>query len=193
MGRVVAATSRAVEGMKMEPKASLQAMRCRKCGNRSFFTSILPAPVEEAVAVMMKARCAHCGAGVRSLTIGEGRTLEEDRVTRQSWASERLRAANWILQGELGASSKSIHAFMTGVEDHAGHVAPADLDDMRRCILLMHHVPEWLDRIPSMTSVPQWANIAPIFHIIQETYLGESPNLDGRAPLAARILEMHKS
>lgn len=177
----------------METKASLQSVRCRKCGNRTFYTAIMPAPIEEAIAVMMKVKCAHCGAGKRHLTMGENRTMEEDRVTRQSWAPERLRAANWLLQGEVGLSSKSIHAFMTDVGDYGAHVAPADLDDVRRCVLLMHHVPEWLERIPSMTVLPQWASIAPVFHIIQETYLGESPNLDGRAPLAAQILEMHKS
>lgn len=176
----------------MTVDTSLQAVRCRKCDKRTFYTIPARQDMIQAAKNMLKVRCGHCGAGVRSLTMGEGRTNEEDRPTRQLWASEEVRAANWLHQGEKGSSALSIHAFMTGVEEYRKHQAPSDLDDMRRCVLLMQHVPEWLDRIQSMRTLEQWANIAPVFHVIQAAYLEESPNLDGPAPKAARILEMHR-
>jgi hypothetical protein len=173
----------------MEQQPKLQSCRCRKCGKVTRYTVILPMPIDEYVEVMRRIRCVHCGARSRHLTIGEARTMAEDALTRQSWSSERIRAANWILQGEIGLSSLSIHAHMTGDADFAAHQPPRDLDDMRRCILLMHHVPEWLERIPEMRDLPGWDRIAPAFATIQASHLAESPNLDGPAPATARLFQ----
>lgn len=168
------------------PKATLQGHRCKKCGGHFRRTIITPQPIEQFFADVKAAHCPLCGAGVKSLLMGEGLTLQEDARIRQPGARIELRAANWRLQGEIGQSALAIHDFMTGqAEPVTSH--PHDLDDLRRCVLILHHVPEWVARMPEMAAIPGWEKLAPEFKRVMETYLAECPNLDGSAPVASKL------
>src|SRR3546814_14500159 len=56
------------------------------------------------------------------------------------------RAQHWHENGEVGTSSLTIfHHFVGSSMEHTS--APADLADLRRCLFLLDHVPEWQSRI----------------------------------------------
>lgn len=167
----------------------LQGLRCRRCRLAFSRTVIMPCAIEHYVQDSLAMTCPRCGAGSSEILLGLGLTMEEDRLRRQPGARLPLRAANWILQGETGLSSEAIHSHMTEDSSSDERPAPRDLDDLRRCILLMQHVPEWMDRIEEMRVHSEWSILAGRFKEACDAYLSESPNLDGPSPRAARILE----
>lgn len=64
-----------------------------------------------------------------------------------------------------------------------------DLDDLRRCLLLIGHMPEWRPRIDEMAAAsPQWNQIAHAWSDIEAAYDAEAPNYDNPAPRAAVLL-----
>lgn len=172
--------------MPSEACPTLQGHRCKSCGGHFKRTVILPQSVDDFIADMQSTTCPLCGAGVKSLSMGEHLSLIEDSRIRQPGSSERVRAANWVLQGEIGQSALSIHRHMTGADSPGGWPRPRDLDDLRRCILLMHHVPEWRGRIHEMHIHEEWAKLSEAFHDLERSYLDESPDLHGPAPMTAR-------
>lgn len=71
------------------------------------------------------------------------------------------RGAAWLLDGRVGASSKSIYSHMTGRFNADGYSYPRDPDDLNRCLLLLDLIPEWADRMPEMAKYgKQWAGLA---------------------------------
>lgn len=77
--------------------------------------------------------------------------------------SELKRALEWVVQGEVGISSKTIWAVMLGVADpHAENSwriydRPWDVGDFRRCYLLLELIPEWKPRLNKVAELfPQW-------------------------------------
>lgn len=174
--------------MRIEPTpAQIQRThhRCAACRTRFGVDMLVNVPIDQFVAQMKGIRCPACGG--RKITMGEGRTVSEDLETRIE-GSEQDRLRNWKEQGERGLSSDAIAAHMTGASP-AVFDAPRDLDDVRRCVLLLGHLPEWRPRMAEMARHPQWAAIAPRWDLIERTYLEESPNLDSKAPRAAALLE----
>lgn len=59
------------------------------------------------------------------------------------------RALQWLLSDDTGTSSKTLCAFMLGLNVMWPSV-PADADDRGRCIRLLQHIPEWLPRLPQL-------------------------------------------
>ena len=172
--------------MTMEPRPILEGVRCRACDRPFKRTIVRPLEMTEAVADMLAARCPRCGSA--SLSVGEGRTLADDLPHRQPGAPESTRAANWLLQGETGSSSRAVHALMTGsVPAPSG--PPSDLDDVRRCALLIGHVPEWRGRLHETATLPGWERVGPTLDAIVATYEDEAPGMSGRAPRAGALLE----
>jgi hypothetical protein len=146
------------------------------------------------VAAMKALRCPECGASSKKIGFEEARTLAEDAEDRVT-GSERARAEHWLRTGETGLSSETIHAAMTGRSfDGSKMQAPADLDDMRRSILLLHHVPEWRNRMHEMGKVSEeWAKLAPRFLEIEAAFFSDAPNLDRGSARAALMLQEARS
>lgn len=69
----------------------------------------------------------------------------------------------WIVEGEVGVSSKTIWAVMMGVAKTTrqcrsfDYDTPKDPDDFKRCHKLILTVPQWRGRLPEVASVfPKW-------------------------------------
>ena len=68
----------------------------------------------------------------------------------------------WIIEGEVGTSSKTIWAVMMGVvkgkkECNWEYDTPKDPDDFKRCWKLINAVPEWRSRLQEVADVfPKW-------------------------------------
>lgn len=66
------------------------------------------------------------------------------------------RALRWSLSDDTGTSSKTLCAFMLGFNETNGargwgsSYPPSDADDRGRCIRLLKHIPEWIDRLPEI-------------------------------------------
>lgn len=73
-----------------------------------------------------------------------------------------MKPEQWIIEGEVGTSSKTIWAVMMGVakgkQECDGHYdTPSDPDDFRRCWKLIQAIPEWRPRLPEVATVfPKW-------------------------------------
>ncbi|MBN0231326.1 hypothetical protein JTL43_33490, partial [Pseudomonas aeruginosa] len=92
---------------------------------------------------------AGCPLGYDTSMPGTGSTIEE-------------RAARWLRDGQVGASSRAIHDHMLGLPMERHHAAyPHDPDDLNRCLLLLNLIPEWAPRIREMAQHSQeWAALA---------------------------------
>lgn len=66
------------------------------------------------------------------------------------------RAIKWALGDDTGTSSKTLCAFMLGMNSTNGcrrygaSYPPSDADDRGRCIRLLKLIPEWLPRLPEL-------------------------------------------
>jgi len=75
---------------------------------------------------------------------------------------DRMTPEEWIVNGEVGVSSKTIWAVMMGVvtgkqECNWRHDTPKDPDDFKRCHKLIMAIPEWRPRLPEVAAVfPKW-------------------------------------
>jgi len=70
------------------------------------------------------------------------------------------RGEAWLLDGNVGMSSKAIYCHMTGREPEDGYWYPYDPDDLNRCLLLLDLIPEWRSRMPEMAvHCHQWAGL----------------------------------
>lgn len=78
--------------------------------------------------------------------------------------SEREAALDWLVNGEVGDSSRSLAAWMLGVPQSIV-ARPWDGDDCRRCVLLLERVPAWVDRLDDLAAAhPRWAASLPEIH-----------------------------
>lgn len=85
------------------------------------------------------------------------------------------RAQNWIINGEVGMSSKAIWAHMTGTPDKEdGYSPPWDPADLNRCLLLLDLIPEWKPRMSEMAAhCVRWAGLSAKWDEIVECFLDE--------------------
>ena len=170
------------------PPTQESTFRCMGC--RARFRHALPVQVSMAAwaAAAQAIRCPRCGDGSKRISFSEGRTLREDAGER-GHGNEGDRAAHWLRTGEAGESSLAIHAAMTGSAPAGPAPHPLDMDDFRRCALLLRHVPEWRGRLGEMAALsPQWSGLAAAWEAIESKALLESPNLDCACPMAAALL-----
>lgn len=71
------------------------------------------------------------------------------------------RGEAWLLDGDVGMSSRAIYCHMTGAPDKEGYCYPRDPGDLNRCLLLLELIPEWQPRMSEMAAHgKQWAGLA---------------------------------
>ena len=85
------------------------------------------------------------------------------------------RAQNWIINGQVGMSSKAIWSQMMGVDDKEdGFSWPSDPDDLNRCLLLLDLIPEWKPRMGEMARHGKvWAALAKSWDEITTCFIAE--------------------
>lgn len=93
----------------------------------------------------------------------------------------------WIIKGELGTSSKTIWAVMTGIEKKPdtrcdfNYDIPHDHDDFSRCYKLLNIFPEWKNRMSEVAIVfPKWKPLIQNWQYITELYELEKERKDGK-------------
>jgi hypothetical protein len=130
-------------------------------------------------------QCPSCGSS--KLCIGLSLTRQENEALMIEGSSAQ-RAANWLDRGEIGSSSLTIHAVLTNTRSkELAH--PQDVSDLRRCVYLMDHVPEWQNLIHRMADIsPQWARLAGSWEMLISTYRDETANGHREAPAAYELL-----
>lgn len=154
-------------------------MQCR-CGDcNQLMTIDFPSGLElrRHMALMRATSCLLCGS--ENILIGQSRSWAEDReiMSASHMLSVERRAADWIANGEIGNSARTIHAFMTtGRRGDAHH--PHDASDLRRCLLLLRRIPEWVPRMHEMSALsPEWSRIAAIWDDLSLSFTRETgPN-----------------
>jgi hypothetical protein len=97
------------------------------------------------------------------------------------------RAAQWIVAGETGSSSRAMWARMMGVTGDKNH--PQDGGDLGRCLKLLEFIPEWKARLPEVSGLsPYWAALVPHWDELTKLYGNpESPNY---GPVYKRMQEI---
>lgn len=134
-----------------------QQLRCGKC-DRLIDTELeVDIDIMEFVKAMKAIRCPHCGS--KKILLGQNRSLVEDRAYPSTGDVEQ-RMAFWLENGEMGTSSEAIRLHMIG-RPKGSMDAPRDAADLRRCVLLLHRIPEWRDRMGEMAVHPKWQRLAP--------------------------------
>jgi len=76
-----------------------------------------------------------------------------------------MKPEQWIINGEVGTSSKTIWAVMMGAvlksrKDSWDYDVPHDPDDFSRCWKLLVLFPQWKERLPEVARIfPAWVGI----------------------------------
>ena len=155
-----------------------QQLRCTAC--QTLFEAHTPTdvPIESWLGFLRGLSCPACHAGYDRLGFGQNRTLPEDRTFPRG-ASYRERIAAWWANGEIGSAAEAI-AMRLGDHPHPKTAAPADLSDLRRCLLLLDRIPEWSGRMPQMAALsPTWARLAAAWPDLTARFYAEcGPDLD---------------
>ncbi len=160
--------------------------RCLGCETPFHAETPSNCTVEVYFAFAQSLRCPHCGSS--KIAIGLGLTDEENRDLICS-GSEHARAVNWSQRGEVGLSAKTIFNHFMGYSTASPSI-PHDPSDLRRCLLLLEHVPEWKPRMNAMRSVSaQWALLMDRWDELLETYAEECADGSGQAPRTYALLQ----
>lgn len=163
-----------------------QGYRCSDCDHP--FTANTPSDCATEVynAFVNTLTCPRCNSN--RLLLGINLKPEENRALKDSGDANK-RALNWKTNGETGLSSLTIYNHFMGISGKEAH-HPHDVDDLRRCMYLLEHVPEWLPRMPEMKGAsPEWDGLATHWAELAELYWQESAGTTGRLPRTYQLLE----
>lgn len=104
-------------------------------------------------------------------------------------------AREWLESGERGISSETMFEVFTGVPLEQDRYHPQDLDDFRRCRLLLEQVPAFVEKLPLMAEQsPQWAGLVNRWDAICTAMDAETPHwrisgIGGPAGEACRLIQ----
>lgn len=84
---------------------------------------------------------------------------------------------NWLANGERGTSSDTLFTHLTGITAIRGYQShPLDLDDFRRCELLLRQVPGLREKLHHARQIsPVWARLVQHWDEIVNTLESEIP------------------
>lgn len=102
-----------------------------------------------------------------------GCALGYDKDIAGAEATVEQRAVSWLRDGWVGMSSRAIHDHMLGLPAKDGYSAPRDPGDLNRCLLLLDLIPEWKARMGEMAQYKQWAELAPRWDEVADSFLDE--------------------
>lgn len=82
--------------------------------------------------------------------------------------------AHWLAIGEVGESSKTIALWLAFGHRYKNAMAPADPDDMDRCLKLLAMVPQLRERLPRMARVcNDWKRLVARWDEVEASFLDE--------------------
>lgn len=92
------------------------------------------------------------------------------------------RVINWLLEGEVGLSSKAMAARWWGRRPTPSYHAnfnprahPLDPADLRRCLLLLDFIPEGRNRLDELRELsPAWNAIVDHWDELEDTFIAEA-------------------
>lgn len=103
-----------------------------------------------------------------------------------------MKPEQWIVNGEVGTSSKTIWAVMMGAvvldgdRAWANYSVPHDPDDFSRCWKLLNLFPEWRKRLSEVaTTFPEWVGFVREWDTLTamfESNLKQNPKQHGYSP-----------
>ena len=147
-----------------------QQLRCGKCDHLINVELEVHVEISQFVRAMQALRCPDCGS--KKILMGQNRSLAEDQAF-PSTGDVSERASSWLENGEMGSSSEAIRLHMTG-KPKQEMSAPADTADLRRCVLLLHRIPEWRERMSEMSVYGPWSRIAPQWAALESLFIEET-------------------
>ena len=159
-------------------RKSSQGLRCKNCDTPFRADVLYDVPVQESVASMLAITCPNCESN--SLLFGMGLDLPEDRARRKGETLEE-RLADWLADGDTGASSKAVMRYMTDGTEPRDY--PHDWGDLLRVILLIDRIPEWCPRMAELAKFEGWHEIGARYEEIIEAASAADPTL--RSPKTA--------
>jgi hypothetical protein len=95
-----------------------------------------------------------------------------------------MKPEQWIVEGNIGTSSKTIWAVMMGVITQPSQCGrtydtPHDPDDFSRCWKLLVLFPEWLKRLSEVGELlPKWKPFVREWDKLEEMYYGWRVNIE---------------
>ncbi|MGQ3384490.1 hypothetical protein [Glutamicibacter sp. TV12E] len=105
-----------------------------------------------------------------------------------------LDVTRWLSMGERGTSSEAIVSYLVHGYVPARDALPKNMQDFRRCELLLQQVPALRSIFERMGSIsPEWARLAEHWDEIKSTLEHEVPGIwdpkpDGHAPRATALI-----
>lgn len=169
---------------KMAERWNRMDMRCDSCGCAFAHYQAVPCPVDDLVSLSRKLRCPSCGAGPKGIMLGAARSLPEDRRIAEMGQpatddSEGAKVAKWRLDGEIGQSAAAIADTMLedqpSLRDERPH--PRDIDDFRRCVLLLERVPSFREKLSRMRISPAWDALVDAWNDIETALRADTSDL----------------
>jgi hypothetical protein len=110
------------------------------------------------------------------LKVDEGVLNEARARVAVAVSGQTEAAAEWFATGERGSSSDAMFYRLAGV-GRASVDAPSDVDDLRRCRLLLEQVPELRSRLPDMADVSdEWSRLVSHWPRLCALMDGETPD-----------------
>ncbi len=123
-----------------------------KCGHVFDTEMVVNCPIDLIVASMKTIYCPKCRNDYKLLSFGGELALKA-----AASASIAERARDWISNGEVGISSKTIWCALTGAPGPPQDACyPFDPDDFRRCRRLLEIIPEWRTQLHVVTERFPW-------------------------------------
>ena len=95
-----------------------------------------------------------------------------------------MKPEQWIIEGEVGTSSRTIWAVMMGIVTEPqqcdwNYDTPSDPDDMSRCVKLIILFPEWRPRLNEVAQIfPKWTPYIREWNKLEKMYFQWVVNLD---------------
>ena len=100
--------------------------------------------------------------------------LEGGEVSSEPTTKEKI--LDWMLKGEVGASSQCIAHVMVYGKSDGSPWTPSDPSDFLRCLKLLKWVPEIRERLDEMIPVSsRWRNLIVHWNQLEELFLSEVP------------------
>ena len=107
---------------------------------------------------------------------------------------KEVKAETWMLEGEVGTSSKTIWAVMMGVItvprrcDNRHYDTPHDPDDFKRCYKLLSLFPEWRKRLGEVGRIfPKWLPFVREWARMESLFIEEAPS--GSCPKLYELMQ----
>lgn len=107
--------------------------------------------------------------------------------------TNKMTPQRWILEGEVGVSSKTMYAALTGTiteptQCSRHYDTPKDPDDFKRCWKLIVLFPEWRKRLDIVGKVfPKWQPFIREWRWLEALYIEEAPS--GSCPKLYELLQ----